>query len=170
MGRKMAVFFFEPAPGEHLVQRVNKSSSALDPQLLTIAEVAAVCGVALPSNPERSSGETEILLESHYEHMEILRFDCTSEPGAPEPHIYSTSNEVDAEDAFFQQVPQEHRTKMALARFLQRKGCLDPDETLQGVWLGSLAGLRARAAQLLPTYNNNYSLLNSKSLTKTLTN
>ena len=62
-GRKLAVAFFEDAPGPGgLVQRVDRSSLAL--RTLTIAEVLVACGVTLPPDPLRTSSAEELLLEA----------------------------------------------------------------------------------------------------------
>ena len=61
LGRKLAVVFFEHVPDQNLVRRVDRSSLALKPQLLTIAELLQTCGFALPHDPKRSSAAAEPL-------------------------------------------------------------------------------------------------------------
>ena len=150
MGRKMAVVFFEDLDGG-LVKRVNSESSGMQQVLLTIAELLqTVGGIAIPPDPDRAAAQTELLLESHYQHLEILRYTCTVEPAAPEVHVFHLDNEVNAEISLARELPQEHRAKMVLARCLQRNDDLQPEETLQGAWATSLANLKARTADLLP--------------------
>merc|ERR1712217_838410 len=75
---------------------------------------------------------------------------CTLEPGAPEVHIYSLDDAVPAEAAFCNEAPADQRTKMALARALQRNGEFQAGETLQVAWNRSQAELRGRTAHLFP--------------------
>ena len=150
MGRKLAVVFFEDVPGQNLVRRVDRTSLGLKPQLLTIAELLQTCGFALPHEPERSSAAAELLLEAQYQHLELTRADCTVEPEADSVHMYSLSNEVNAEAAFALDVSPDHRTKMILARALQRSESFGAEETLLSVWSLTLPALRARSAPLFP--------------------
>ena len=131
----------------HLVDREGRT---LRPQLLTLAEILQIRGFALPPDPERTSATTELLLEEHYQNLNIVRFTCTLNAEAPEVHVYSLSDEVDAEEAMALELSQETRTKMILVRCLQRAEAFEEDETLGTVWASSLATLRARAAPFLP--------------------
>ena len=70
-GRKLVVSFFETIPGG-LVRRVLRDGTALHPQLLTIAEILQACGFLLPADPLRSSAAAELLMETHYQDLEIL--------------------------------------------------------------------------------------------------
>ena len=149
LGRKLAIVFFEEA-GEDLVRRVHRASLGMEQQLLSIAELLqTIGGVAVPADPERTAAQTEILLETLYQDLEILRFTCTVEPAA-DVHMYTLGMQVNAELAFSMEVSFEHRTKMALARSLQRNEEFNPDETLPIVWGLSLANLRGRTAHLFP--------------------
>ena len=114
-GRKLVVSFFEDLEGG-LVRRVLREGTSLQPQLLTIAEIIQSCGYQLPPDPERTSAVAEILLESHYQDLEIQRWVCHVETAAPEVHTYSLHEEVLAEAALALELPAEHRTKMVLAR------------------------------------------------------
>ena len=79
LGRKLAVVFFEDTEGG-LVRRVKRESLAMEQQLLSLAEVLhAIGGVELPADPGRTAAATELLLESHYQHLELLRVTCTLE-------------------------------------------------------------------------------------------
>ena len=150
LGRKMAVVFFEDTHGG-LIRRVHRETLGMNQVLLSIAEVLQTLGgIAVPADPERTAAQTELLLESQYEHLEVLRFNCSVEPAAPEAHVFHLGDEMQAETALALEVPAEHRTKMMLARCLQRHDEFLDEETLQGAWNSTLAALRARAAHLLP--------------------
>ena len=71
-GRQLVVSFFEEIEGG-LVRRVLREGTSLQPQLLTIAEILQACGSLLPADPLRSSAAAELLLESHYQDLEIQR-------------------------------------------------------------------------------------------------
>ena len=120
-------------------------------QLLTLAEILqTIGGVHLPPHAERTVAETELLLESHYQNLEIIRFECTHEPAAPDVHMYTLHDEAHAETAYCMSLNADQRTKMVLARALQRNDALREGETLQNAWGESLATLRGRTAHLFP--------------------
>ena len=74
LGRKMAIVFFEDAPGG-LVRRVHRESLGMHQQLLSLAEVLqTIGGIAVPPDPARTAADTELLLEAQYQHLEILRY------------------------------------------------------------------------------------------------
>ena len=149
-GRKLAFVFFEPSEGD-LVRRVDRSTSGMQQQLLSLAELLqTIGGVAVPADPDRSSADTELLLESLYQTLDLERFTIVLETGAPEVHVYSLDIGGPAEAAMCMEVGAEHRTKMMLARALERSGGFTPDENLQGAWSKTLAELRARTAHLFP--------------------
>ena len=152
LGRKLVIVFFEDLPGHAgLVRRVNRESLGLKQVLLSIAELLkTIGGVAVPDDPERPAAQTELLFERLYEDLEIQRFTCTAEPGAPEPIMFQLDREVDAEQALTQECPADHRTKMILARCLQRNQELLDEENLQGAWNQTLVSLRARSAHHFP--------------------
>ena len=152
LGRKMAVVIFEDMPGPGcLARRVHRDTVGMQQVLLSIAEVLQTLGrVPLPVDPDRTAAETELLLESQYEHLEVLRFKCTVEPGAPESHVFHLGEDMNAEAAMALDVPSEHRTKMMLARCLQRNDELLDGGTLQGAWNQSLGALRGRTAHVFP--------------------
>ena len=150
LGRKLVITFFEDGPGG-LVQPVDRTSLGMKQQLLTLAELLQTLGgLALPDDPDRTAGQTELLLEAHYQILEVKRFVCTLETAAEGVHMYSLEDEVDAEAAFASEVNREHRTKMVLARALQRNEELLDGETLQNAWNLSLAQLQGRTAHLYP--------------------
>ena len=150
LGRKLAVTFFEKK-NENLVQRVDRGTLMMKQQLLSCAEILqTIGGVALPADPERPAATTELLLEAHYQNLEVTRYEPHVEPGADEVHLYSLTNEVNAEAALALELAPDQRTKMVLARCLERNGNLGHEETLQIAWQCSLAQLQARTALLLP--------------------
>ena len=105
LGRKLAVVFFEDAEGG-LVRRVKRESLAMEQQLLSLAEVLhTIGGVELPADPGRTAAATELLLESHYQHLELLRFTCTLEVAAQEAHVSSLEEEGNAEAAMALELP-----------------------------------------------------------------
>ena len=142
LGRKLVVTFFEKVGG--LVQRVDKSSKGLKQQLLNCAEILqTIGGCALPVDPDRSAADTEILFEARYQNLEISRYEPHVEPDADEVHMYSLQNEDNAEHALTLELVPEQRTKMILARCLQRHEMLGDEETLQTVWQLPLVDLHA---------------------------
>ena len=148
-GRKLVVSFFETLP-DGRVRRTIRGGTSLHPQLLTIAEILQSCGFRLPVDHLRSSAAAEVLLETQYQELEILRFKPLLETEAAEVHMYSLHEEVLAEEASALEGPAEQMTKMMLARYLQRHGDLQADETLQAAWAEPLARLQARTFPLLP--------------------
>ena len=149
-GRKLAVVFFEDMHGD-LVRRVDRENMVMKQQLLSIAEILQTLNcIALPADPARTSADTEILLERHYQDLEIQRFTPSVEPAAGEVHVYHLHHEVHAEMALCRDLKADTRTKMVLARCLQRNDDLEDNESLQDAWSKSLAVLKARAAPHLP--------------------
>ena len=104
------VIFFEEVEGG-LVRRVLREGTSLHPQLLTIAEILQACGLLLPPDLDRSSAAAEILLESHYQDLEIQRWICHVEEAAPEVPTYSLHGEVLAEAALAVEQQYGHRTQ-----------------------------------------------------------
>ena len=150
MGRKLAIVFFEVAPGG-LVRRVHRETLALQQQLLSLAELLqTIGGVALPPDPARTAADAELLLEAHYQTLDIWRYKCTLQTGGDEVHTYTLDEEVDAEAAHALALSADHRTKMVLARALQRHEGLLANETLQEAWNLTLPTLQGRAAPLFP--------------------
>ena len=151
LGRKMAVVFFERAPGpRNLVQRARRDAEGMHQILLTIAELLLALGIVLPADPERTTAEAELLLEKRYEHLEIMRFEGSVQPAAPGVHVYQLGDEDHAETALVSATPADELTKMMLARALYRNEELLDGENLQGAWNKPLATLRGRTAHLAP--------------------
>ena len=65
-------------------------------------------------------------------------------------HTNSLEDEMDAEHAYFLEVPPTQRTKMVLARAIERNDRLDKGEDLITAWKKSLVSLQARSDTLLP--------------------
>ena len=65
-------------------------------------------------------------------------------------HMYSLDEGENAEAALAVELPPDHRTKIVLARCLQRQGALGKGESLQTAWSTTLANLQGRAAPFLP--------------------
>ena len=149
LGRKVAVTFFEPAAGG-LVKRVSQELLGMHQVLITLAELSQTLGLlSLPEDPERTSATTELLLEAHLQNQELLRMPCFVEPTAPDVHMYSLGPETLAESELVFEVPADQRTKMMLARLLQRTGNLRRQETLQTNWNLPLNKLQERIRHLL---------------------
>ena len=145
MGRKLTIAFYEMAGG--LAQPIG----IMKLTLLTIAELLQqIGGVAVPPDPERPAKETEILFELSYRDLEISRWECTAESGAPHANTLSLSGEANAEVAFAAEASEHERTKMVLARCLERNGATLVGEALQTLWGLPLATLTARARPFLP--------------------
>ena len=150
LGRKIAMVFFEETDGG-MVRRVQRDSSGMQQQLLTLAELLQTLGgIVVPPDPDRTAADLELLLEAHYQDLEVMRYNCTVEPAANEVHMYSLDTGVHAESALAMGLTAEHRTKMVLARALQRHAMFAANETLQAAWNLPLARLSARAAPLFP--------------------
>ena len=149
LGRRLSVVFFEKMPGPgSLAQRVNKDTLGMQQTLLSIAEILQTLGgVELPADPARTAAQTEILLEREYMRLSISRWKCTAEPDAG-VHVYSLQDEGDAEAFLALEVPADQRTKMILARALQRNDELLDGEDLQGAWSKTLLDLRGRTGHL----------------------
>ncbi len=149
-GRKLALTFFEDA-GQGQVRRVDREALAFNVHLLTPAELLMVCGIgiALPLDPERTAADTELLLETQYEDLDIERLEGAVDAVTDDVHIYNLGDPVNAEVAYAV-AERASRTKMVLARALQRSGAFDQGETLQSVWGLTLARLETRAAPHLP--------------------
>ena len=107
-------------------------------------------GNGVPPDPDRSAADQELLLEAQYQDLEVMRYKCTVEPAAEEVHMYSLDIGVHAETALSMALTAEHRTKMVLARALQRHAMFAANETLQAAWNLPLARLSARATPLFP--------------------
>ena len=120
------------------------------PHLLNLAEILQVLGFALPPDPDRSAAESELLLEEHFQHLQVTRHRCVEDPEAAEVHTYLLSDQENAEEALVLESSPGSRTKMMLARLLQRSEALGEDETLEAAWNSSLADLQDRAAAYLP--------------------
>ena len=148
VGRKLILVFYQRVGDRNLVQPVDRDR--LSPRLLTIAELLQACGLDdLPADPERSSAATEVLLEEKYLDLNILCFQGSleAEQGL---HAYSLGQGASAEAALLEDLTPSLRTKMVLARCLQRHGELAADETISAAWGLPRENLLARAEAFLP--------------------
>ena len=151
-GRKLVVVFYEFNDDNSMIQRVHRDTQGQLQQLLTMAELLQTIGGtdAIDDTSMTAAGK-EVSLERLYETLEIVRYHGTVEPNAPDLHMYRLDNEVDAEEALLLSLPDEQRTKMVLARILQRHGLLQLGETLHSSWkISTLADLRTLAAPAHP--------------------
>ena len=148
LGRKLVLAFFERLEGP-LVQPVDKTDLSLRTNLLTLAELLQTLGFALPPDPDRTSAETERLLEQRFQNLEVERFHKKVEPDAG-VFVYSLDGGTLAEEAFAEEARPDQRTKMVLARLLERHGALAPGESLQSAWSEAASALQLRAAVYLP--------------------
>ena len=151
-GRKLVVVFYDMNDDNSMAQRVHRDLQGQQQQLLTMAELLqTIGGTDAIDDTSMTAAEKEVSLERLYETLEIARYHGTLDPNAPDLHMYRLDNEVDAEEALLLSLPGEQRTKMMLARHMQRHELLDPGETLQSTWKSStLDDLRAQAAPALP--------------------
>ena len=70
--------------------------------------------MALPPDSERTAATTELLLETHFQDIEMLRYACAMEPAALDVHMYSLDQELDAEAAFALEGLADHLTLFVL--------------------------------------------------------
>ena len=146
VGRNLVITFFEDLPDHPgMVRRIEREGGSMHPRQMTLAELLQSCGVVLPCDPARTSAESERLLEEAWDTQDITRFSANLETEGLEVHIYSITDEVDAEEAFVREEPFEGLTKIALARFLERTGG-PPRRTS---WSRSLQSLRDEVRPLL---------------------
>ena len=133
------------------MKRVSQELLGMHQVRITLAELSQTLGLlSLPEDPERTSATTELLLEAHLQNQELLRMPCFVEPTAPDVHMYSLGPETLAESELVFEVPADQRTKMMLARLLQRTGNLRRQETLQTTWNLPLTKLQERTRHLFP--------------------
>ena len=149
LGRKLVVTFYKRDERDLAVRALVDDEGNVKQDPLSLAELLQTLGYLLPPDPERTAAAAELFLESLYQDLEVLRFKCFVEPDAG-LHVYSLDNEILAEEAFTFEAPPDQRTKMALARLLQKRGAFAAGETLPLVWALSHANLLARAAPHLP--------------------
>ena len=120
-------------------------------ELLTLAELLQTLGgIAVPADPERTAAQTELLLESLYQGLDIQRINAPW-------NVVLLSRTSTAWMMLRQQ--RQHSAMsllqiigqtMALAKALQRNDEFHAGETLQVAWNKSLGELRGRTAHLFP--------------------
>ena len=107
--------------------------------------------MCVPWAPVKSAAETESALEALYRDLTIYRYICRLEPAAPLVISNTLEAEVDAERAYAVEATGSQRTKMVLARALEKNDCLALGEDLKLAWrMNSLTTLQARDGHLLP--------------------
>lgn len=147
VGRPLVVTFFEKVPDtESLFRRVDRTGDLMRPTLLTVAELLNTCGVWLPNDPERSSKDTEALLEDLFLAQGPRRMRGTLETEAPGILCYTLTDEVDAEEAYLTETLAQDLTKVALARCLE----IHLEEPRRQNFNLSWAALWERAKAFLP--------------------
>ena len=148
MGRPVVGTFFEPIGGGGClnIRRVERATGAMQPKLLTVAELLSAIGIWPEADPDRSSRETEALLEDLFVDQGLRRLRGEVEPAADEVHVYTVTEDCGAEEAFFAEADPQSLTKIALARLLEiREGA-----SRRHLWQAeSLEALRVRAAPWL---------------------
>ena len=77
-----------------------------------------VGGIEVPLDPGRTAAQSEVIVESFFQEVEILRMACAVEPAAPGARIYSLGLGMNAEAAFAIEASPYHRATMVLARAL----------------------------------------------------
>ena len=146
MGRPLVLTFFK-RDARGLAHRVDNGTSVLKLKTLTLAVLLQTLGHVLPLDPDRTSATAELLLEAHYMDLIVDRFKCVTVQ-VEEAYVFALENETNAEAEYAVEI--DPRTKMVLARCLQRRGKLAANETLQDAWMHSLGHLQARTVALLP--------------------
>ena len=104
----------------------------------------------MPPGPDRSAAESELLFEEHFQRLLVTRHTCSEDVESGEVHVYLLADQEPAEEAMILESDPGARTKMMLARHLQRSEALEDDETLEAAWNNSLTDLQHRAAASLP--------------------
>ena len=146
VGRSLVLTFFEAFEGHPgLVRRVDREGASMRPRQMSLAELMQVCGILVPRDPERSSAQTEEILEEEFGRQDIRRLSGHLETEAEELHVYMLADEVSAEEAFVKETPFEALTKIALARHLERLG----RGPRRANWQRTLGDLREEAGPLL---------------------
>ena len=105
------------------MKRVSQDVLGMQQELMTLAELTQTLGLpSLPEDPGRTFATTELRLEAHLQILDLLRMRCVVEPAAPDVHMYALGSETHAESALVFEATADQRTKMMLARPLQRTG------------------------------------------------
>ena len=148
-GRPLVVVFFR-RNARGFAEQVDETLTTLKMVDRSPAELLQILGVLLPADPDRTAQTTELLLEARYQDLEVNRFPCKV---APEEgtYVYSLGDRKHAEVAFAEETETlQGRTKMVLARLLQREGKFADGEFLKSVWELPAHTLQTRSEGLLP--------------------
>ena len=107
-----------------------------------MAELLLHLGYTPPMDAARSAAATELLLEEACLELPRTHFQHEHLEAAAEPLLYRLTNGQDAEESFWDKLPLEEHTKVALARHLERRH----GWARQALWKQPLAALRVAAA------------------------
>ena len=134
-GRPLEVCFFErmagAPPGETLVCRVDRTGSGMAAHTNSPAEILVALGLHVPRGPGDTAAEWEATVEGYYRTKHRLVYTHAIVAGHGDHHVYHLTEPEDAEDAFVTAAPhQDSRTRMALARLLER----EQGEDAQALW------------------------------------
>ena len=120
--RPLVICFFEKAPGaddELVVRRTDKEFAGMATKVTTPAELALHLGFVPPVDAARSAQETESLVERAWLGIPRTRYTHRHMVEAGDLHSYLLTDPVDAEEAFWNDVPLGEHTKYAIARRLE---------------------------------------------------
>ena len=144
--RPLVVCFFEKAPGaedELVVRRTDRDVAGMSTKVITPAELALHLGFAPPVDPDRNAQETESLVERAWLDIPRTRYTPGHMIEADDMHTYLLTDPVDAEEAFWNDMPLVEHTKYAIARRLE----VDHGWDRARLWRCSLPQLRTAMAQ-----------------------
>jgi hypothetical protein len=117
--RSLIVAFFniiEEQGPELIVNRIDPRGSVS----MTVPELLENVGFELPRDARNQSERNiEDLYHNLFAELNLQRFSGTLEVEAPQMHTFSLLLEGSAEKAFFEDMPRENLTRMALARRLE---------------------------------------------------
>lgn len=118
---------------------------------LTPAELALHLGLALPPDggKARSALEAESLAEASWLVVPRVRYTHQHLVGAPDFHTYKLTQPMDAEDAYWNDVPLAEHTKYSISRHLERAHAWDR----QRLWRRTLNELRTAVDLGVPPWD-----------------
>ena len=133
-GRPLEVCFFElvpdPPPGDTVVHRVDRTSSALATRTYNPSQILVALGLDSPQGPDETPAEWEAVVEAHYHTLERLVYSHALVPNALDHHTFLLTEPRDVEDEYVNTTPPRSLTKVDLARILEREQRLDPQDLL----------------------------------------
>ena len=124
-GRPLEVCFFEPVPdpppGDTIVRRVDRTSSGMRTLTYSPSQILVALGLHAPKGPDETPAEWEAAVEARYKTSPRLAYEHAVVPDRDEPHVYLLTHARDVEDEFLDTGGLDARTRMALARLLERE-------------------------------------------------